>query len=408
MLPTLLQDFQNASRRRTRSWVTVFVLLWLVGTGADWVFRITRFSWHKQIVRPAATEPSQRTADRPSGKQHVVREGLPGDLAGMLQMPKVAAKYMEFHPGVVYSTDADGLANPPDLPSEHAETVAVGASFFLSSGTQTFAQALSKELGKPVYNRARRGSGAFLALRRYVESGRFRQHPPENVVWGLNARDLDGAYFARQSVSNWFRQGREGVGSTETLSFGARLNKENLRPSVLRKAWPNTSALAKAARVFTGRLRYALFREWPRDVRGDVHPVFGPMLFYRENLRVFEQMDPERERASVVATIQNVAEQLSEEGSRLVVLLIPEREQLYREALPQEDQKHLDRMQQLLEEISGSLQHSGVSVVNLLPIFQQQTQLGHRLYWRDDTHWNDAGIHVAAEETARAIRSLRP
>ena len=45
-------------------------------------------------------------------------------------------------------------------------------------------------------------------------------------------------------------------------------------------------------------------------------------------------------------------------------------------------------------------------VVNLMPVFQEATARGEQLYWRDDTHWNDAGIRLAAEELWRVVGPL--
>ena len=52
------------------------------------------------------------------------------------------------------------------------------------------------------------------------------------------------------------------------------------------------------------------------------------------------------------------------------------------------------------------LQAQGIPVVNLMPVFRNATEQRQRLYWQDDTHWNDAGIRLAAEEIWRVIEPL--
>ena len=52
------------------------------------------------------------------------------------------------------------------------------------------------------------------------------------------------------------------------------------------------------------------------------------------------------------------------------------------------------------------MKDANVPVVNLLPVFAQATAQGQRLYWRDDTHWNDAGIRLAAQELWRKLEPI--
>ena len=60
----------------------------------------------------------------------------------------------------------------------------------------------------------------------------------------------------------------------------------------------------------------------------------------------------------------------------------------------------------MLGTVEAGLKEAGVPVVNLMPVFQAATARGTRLYWRDYTHWNDAGIRLAAEELWRQVRPL--
>ena len=52
----------------------------------------------------------------------------------------------------------------------------------------------------------------------------------------------------------------------------------------------------------------------------------------------------------------------------------------------------------VLDALAADLRTGGIPTVNPLPAFQSATASRTRLYWRDDTHWNDAGIHLAAEK----------
>ena len=159
-----------------------------------------------------------------------------------------------------------------------------------------------------------------------------------------------------------------------------------------RKAWQQLKLLA--------------FREWPADVLGADDPQFGPMLFYGENLRVLPLLVPETDAPAVVRTVATVAQGLRNRDTALVVLLVPEKEQIHLPTLPPEHRQALARGPELLADIAAGLSAEGVPVVNLMPVFQEATAAGQRLYWRDDTHWNDAGIQLAAEELWRVVEPL--
>ena len=78
------------------------------------------------------------------------------------------------------------------------------------------------------------------------------------------------------------------------------------------------------------------------------------------------------------------------------------------QALSVEDQAAIVHGDELLAEITDAVSTAGVDVVNLLPVFREATAEGRRLYWRDDTHWNDEGIRLGAEEVGRVMEAVLP
>ena len=130
------------------------------------------------------------------------------------------------------------------------------------------------------------------------------------------------------------------------------------------------------------------------------------MLFYRENLRVLPRLTPTENAPAIVRVVSKVAAGFRARGVTLVVLLVPEKEQIHARALPPSDQRALAHGDDLLAGIQTGLEAAGTPVVNLMPVFQEATANGQRLYWRDDTHWNDAGIRLAAEELWRKVEPL--
>jgi len=339
-----------------------------------------------------------------STEQH--REVLPrqgGGLTQMVPVPWLVDRYAESHPTYTEYRDTWGYANGPLPEGKAYSVVMLGDSFMLSLGTQNLAQVLATLGNIEVYNHAKRGAGPFLEMRRFICSDRF-DPPPKVVIWNLTSRELGAALFLRQAVDYWFEQ--MGTASKGMTLTGHGIRWDLLAPSELRKAWPNTSLTAFYSRRIWGQLKLAIFHGWPSDVLGAEDPVFGPMLFYRENLRVLPLLTPETDAPAVVQTVLKVAKHFRERGQSLVVLLVPEKEQIHIQALSPADQQALANGPRLLEAIEAGLKKEGVPVVNLMPLFQETTRQGTRLYWRDDTHWNDTGIRLAAEELWQVTEPL--
>lgn len=131
-------------------------------------------------------------------------------------------------------------------------------------------------------------------------------------------------------------------------------------------------------------------------------------MFYRPNLEVLTQLEQERDAPVVISKVLEAAEGFRRKGAHLVVLLVPEKEQVHVRAFSPERQEALDRAATMMETIERGLEDNGVAAINLLPPFLDATLRGQRLFWRDDTHWNDAGIQLAAEEIWRTLEPLLP
>ena len=227
---------------------------------------------------------------------------------------------------------------------------------------------------------------------------------PKVIVWNLSARELGAPLFLRQPIESWFSNPSFALPGTASTSSG--IHWSSFTPSSLGSVWPNTSLMAYFGRRGWSKIKLAVFQEWPSDVLGAEDPQFGPMLFYGENLRVLPLLTPEVDAPAVVQTVVKVATGFRELGVKLVVLLVPEKEQVHIHALPVQHQVNLSRGPELMEDIASGLECYSVPVVNLLPIFQQETEKGQRLFWRDDTHWNDEGIQLAAKEIWRTVEPL--
>ena len=398
--PGTLDSFAGAASRWVRWWTWGVMAVWLLLLGADWAARFRVFRWQDQWLRRV---PASEHAGTPVATQRTIPAQSGAGLSKMVPVPWLAARYAEFHPEYTEYRDAAGYFNEPLPAGKHCDVAMVGDSFMLSLGTQNVAQVLAAISGTPVFNHGMYGAGPFLEIRKFLEADRTDLRP-RVMVWNLSARELGAPLFLRQPVETWFEQLESK--RSEPSAAAPRIRWGALAPAELGKAWPNTSVVAYYSRIAWAQIKLLVFRGWPRDVRGVEDPVFGPMLFYGENLRLLPLYSAEQDAAAVVQTVKRVAEGFQGRGITLVVLLVPEKEQIHIAALPAEEQPSLAQGPALLAAIADGLKDANVPVVNLLPVFAAATAQGQRLYWRDDTHWNDAGIRLAAEELWRVLEPI--
>lgn len=404
--PEIRSHFERALPARVRWGVWLGLGLWLLLAGGDWGARFGIFHWQDEwIVR--RRPPSSPSSSPVSGFQaRTVPAQTGAGLTKMVPVPWIAARYAERHPEHVDHWDAQGYKNAPLPAGRSYDVVMVGDSFMLSLGTQHVAQALAEISGHGVFNHAMYGAGPFNEMPKFIGSSRFKPFP-KVVVWNLTARELGAPLFLRQPVAAWF-QGKDVWAKYKEAVSRPGIRWDLLAPAVLSKAWPNTSIVAYFCRNAWAQIKLVGLRAWPRDVMGAEDPQFGPMLFYRENLRMLPRLTPGENAQAIVQVVLTIAARFRERGSILVVLLVPEKEQIHLRALPAADQSALAHGTQLFAEIEAGLEARGTPVVNLMPAFQAATAQGQRLYWRDDTHWNDAGIRLAAEALWRKVETLLP
>ncbi len=400
--PRLLDAFQSAVPRSTRLFLCVFLLLWIVLLSADWFGRFALFHWHRTVFSPppsasSATASSYRSVEVPPQRGSAFAKAIP--------LPFLRAPYEELHPGRTVWTDPNGYENAPLPTGEHWQGVVVGDSFMLAGSTQTFAQALSGLTGRPFLNRARNAAGPFQELKHYLAAPPL-DPLPRIIVWNLTARELHGSLFSRQPVDSWFDAPQKNIGSTPLQTPQARFHPEALRPSALTRDWPNTSLPAYVARHAAAAFRLVVFRAWPHDALGIPDTPFGPVLFYRENLRYFSSYTPDQ-AAPIARTVLHIAERLRERGVTLVVLLVPEKEQIYLDLLPPTYRPQILPSLDLLDALETTLRANGVRVVNLLHPFLAAAPTSPFLYWRDDPHWSPPALSIATSLVAAEIHSIK-
>ena len=394
--PKIVGEFGGARSSRIRAWTLAGIGLWLAFLGVEWAARFWVFRWQDQWLpmRPATAEGHGAASPAASARWTVPAQ-MGADLSRMVPSRRIARRYEEYHAEYEGMRDEWGYRNDGEADGGHWPIVMLGDSFLLLRGTQDVAQALSAQAQIPVYNHARQGAGPFLEMQNFLLADRF-DPAPRVVVWSLSARELGAPMFLRQPVEGWFAK-VDVWAEPKTPASRQTVRYRNLAPRELSKAWPNTSIAAYLGRRAWAKIKLSVLGGWPADVLGGDDPQFGPMLFYRENLRILPLITPEVDAPAVISTAKKVADGFRARNIRLVVMLVPEKEQVHAEALPAEQRAALGRGPEMFGIIERAMEEHGVPTVNLYPTFRAATASGRRLYWRDDTHWNDEGIRLAAE-----------
>lgn len=406
--PELSAWFAGCGAARNRVFCAVFLCAWVLLGAADWGLRFRHFRWQDVWwIRGTGAGDAAAAAEgaRPPDIIQPARRG--GDLTSFFPFRFLAAPYEEFHPQAVWPCDENGLRNEWPSGNGHYGAMFTGDSFMVSLGTQNIAQVFAETSGLETCNFGRRASGPMQQIGWFIQCRPLRELPPL-AFWGLTARDLEGELFARQPLEAWFAGKTAESERRDEIPRRGRIRWEMLRPRELDRAWPNTSALAYFARHAWGAVRMVAFRKWPAEIAAAEHPAFGPMLFYGENLRVLPELTPEKDAAGILQTVGRISDWFEQHGTALVVLLIPEKEQIHEDLLPPEQRRGIENgADALVSALAEGLAAQGVHAVNLLPAFRQGAAEGTCLYWRDDTHWNDAGIHLAAREAWKYVLEHR-
>ncbi len=379
-------------------------LLWVGMTSMDWVLRFTWFHWDRMFFASAA-QPRYMGDAKPLSVVNVEPK-VGGDLAQMLGPAAITDGLAVEHPGgYQLFTDEYGLPNVPPTTGTVHQIVLAGDSYFLQGEgmSNTLGGRLSRLLEKPVYTVAHAGRGPVYPLSGALIHPYFRAQSPKVLVWGLAERDATGFSFDGMAVEVMSHVYHEEL---ENPSLQSRILWKQLSPAILKKQLPNTSAVAQMMRKAWARVRPAVTKTVLSDVAVSSDEVAGHrLLFYRENLKALfwtpQVRDvPRAKRAAHYAQ----KDYFKARGIEWIILLIPEKEQVYREHVPVAAYPVNESWPpSVFDALEPALREEGIHVVNLLPVFREAVARGELIYWPDDTHWNERGIQLAAETLAREI-----
>jgi hypothetical protein len=390
---------EDADLRKGGWWIVAAVgLAWLIIGAGDWYMRFHWFRWHLNFL-VARDAPGAGPAPSMQVLTHAEVRG--GDLTRLIAIPSAAAPYEAVRPAATNLTDEFGFLNVPPTEGRRYPIVVAGDSYMTEGASMetTFSGWLQSISGVPVYNHASAGRGSFWSLLRFLFSERFSSREPDVLIWNILEREVSAGYYE----GLMFRIYKETHGERAAdRRIGSPLAP--LRPAALKTDLPNTSALAQLSRRVWNQVRYRVFGEFNPIV---VRATDNSMLFYRHSLNALRWPDHVKRVPQVADVLVRVNDMCRARNIALVIVMIPAKERVHVDLLPPDCvSKDNPLPPSTLDQLEVELNARGIRAVNLLPVFQAATREGHRLYWPDDSHWDQDGIQLAARVVWERIAPL--
>ena len=404
MTSHLYNDAESGSRGGSLAIVLLVGLVWIAMLAGDWWMRFAWYHWQTTLTaRPIVAEGP----DAPLVRQEV-KETRGGDLTGLLGIPALARRFEQTRSATLNLSDEYGFRNIPPVKNRYFPLVAVGSSYIVAGETMsnTFSAALSRASGRDVYCYGWAARGPLFSVIRFLGDERFATNPPRVMVWGLVEREIGGDMLA-ELVKRLKGLNEEPLGAG--VPGGRRIAWSVLAPRSVQKSLPASSVIAHLSHRAWNGIRYYVFGQLGPDVCFAVRPVGGkPVLMYKWAIEAMKWTPDQRKPAKVVETLKFLDSFCKARGIKLVVMLIPDKEQVYRDRLPPEmDTPESPIPDSTLNAVEAGLRREGVPVVNLLGPFRERACEDVLLYWADDTHWNSEGIELAARCVWKEIEEKR-
>jgi len=329
-----------------------------------------------------------------------------GDLIRMSGIPAFEAVFSEVDQRKVIESDAEGFRNVSS--AEPPDAIVAGASFFDagSNNEDTFAARLGSHSGLRVLNRSLPGQGPVAAILRALNeeelSGQSRI-----VIYGVVQRalradlfrpvfrelDADGSTSSRSArrlvaeILPWLRWNRKLETYLEATSPARRLAaswSSVLPPMSLNEGLSSPVSL------------------WNLHTEGGRQAI----LFLDEEIRSYARQVTEDDLNTFVTALGRVAAAVHGQGASLLVLLVPDKFQFYADDVePTGTIAEPSSGGRLPSVLATALNQHGIATLDLYePLRQAQIDNPETLLFRrDDTHWSDAGIDVAARHVAEHL-----
>ncbi|MFA6146782.1 MAG: hypothetical protein WC899_01050 [bacterium] len=125
-------------------------------------------------------------------------------------------------------------------------------------------------------------------------------------------------------------------------------------------------------------------------------------LFYKGSLKINSATIDDSDIKKIAIELKHINDSLLKLGIDFIFLPVPDKESVYYELLPEETKNNF-RNRYYLTKLHNELTLLGVRSIDVYSIFRSRFLAGERLYYSDDTHWNNAGIELASELISEEI-----
>jgi hypothetical protein len=314
-----------------------------------------------------------------------------GDLPNLGNLPRFRQYRRE-----VFSTDEFGYRNPPsggsnDMPA----AIVVGDSFAVGAGVSDWdtlsGQLMSRLPGRRVYNG---GSGG--AQWKLTNDLIQRLHMRDGlVIWEVGERS-PLPESVRAETSDFSR----------VIGTIVSPNSETYRTLRAMKHWTQSYLAYSPLSIFLTRgfekVQNGVWLPNPLEkvVRVAQLRNGDNMLFLDFDVQIFYR--PVHDRGTYLSEISALVHAT---GNELLVLLVPEKFNVYYPLLSEKGQSP-PKGASRLDHLEMDLHRLGIPVLNLTSPLKSQAADGLERreynYWIDDTHWNRLGIGTAATAILRA------
>ena len=319
-----------------------------------------------------------------------------GNLAAIGNVPDLRRYHR-----IVFTSDSLGYHNAPELAARGGVAALLFGSSF-AAGTEvnddeTLAAQLTRLTGSAVYNAAP-GDPAPARLEELADRlGMERGVVIYEYVEGSGAPPIDAVPPDAESV-----RCRAMLGPWSTPAICARLTRlrQRLRISPLAVFAARAHRRVEDDRWLPNRSADRVLRR--RLVNG------REMLFLAEERGIIAQA--QLSEAPVARYAAWLGARLALQHRELLVVLVPQKYTVYGPLLERSGGAALPDDGGYVDRLEARLRERGIAVVNVTGPLRDaaRTALARDtyVYWLDDTHWNAAGVRVAAEAVAPELGRL--